>query len=192
MNQVSVDAETPARAGRRRRAARRDLDAAAQAHGLAVPGGHDQPHRRRRPHPRRRHGLADPPARPARSTTSSPPRSSSPDGASCGSTPSEQPGPVLGDPRRRRQLRRRHRVRVRAARGRADGAVRAVLLGARPGRRRAAADARRRPRRCPVDGQRHAGRRTERAAGSVRARPSITSHTGLRAAARRLRRPGRA
>ena len=40
-----------------------DLDAATQEHGLAVTGGIDQPHRRRRAHARRRHRLADPQAR---------------------------------------------------------------------------------------------------------------------------------
>ena len=41
-----------------------DLDAATQAHGLAVPGGHRRAHRGRRAHARRRHGLADPHWRP--------------------------------------------------------------------------------------------------------------------------------
>ena len=49
------------------------------------------------------------------------------------------PRPVLGDPRRRRQLRRRHLLRVRPARGRPDRAVRAVLLAPGPGRGGAAA-----------------------------------------------------
>jgi hypothetical protein len=48
-------------------------------------------------------------------------------------------GPVLGRPRRRRQLRRRHLLRVRPARARTGGPGRAVLLAAGAGRRRAAA-----------------------------------------------------
>ncbi len=46
------------------------------------------------------------------------------------------PGPVLGAARRRRQLRGGHRVRVPAARGRADHPARDAVRGAGPGRAR--------------------------------------------------------
>ena len=49
-----------------------------------------------------------------------------------------QPGPVLGAARRRRQLRSGHRVRVPAARGRADDRLRDVVLPSGAGRRGAA------------------------------------------------------
>ena len=54
------DRRPAARGARRAAAARpgRELDAATQEHGLAVPGGFDQPHRRRRAHARRRDRLA--------------------------------------------------------------------------------------------------------------------------------------
>ena len=60
-----------------------------------------------------------------------------------------EPRPVLGAARRRRQLRRGHRVRVRAARGRPAREARPVLLGRRPGRRGAALRPRLRSTRCP-------------------------------------------
>ena len=62
LNTVTVDpAARRARAGGG--ATLGELDAATQEHGLAVAGGHGQPHRGRRADPRRRHGLAEPAAR---------------------------------------------------------------------------------------------------------------------------------
>ena len=57
-------------------AALRELDAATQAYGLAVPNGRHRAHRRRRAHPRRWHGLVEPTGRLVSSTTSSPPTGS--------------------------------------------------------------------------------------------------------------------
>ena len=63
--------------------------------------------------------------RAARSTTCSRPTSSPPTARCVRASDDGEPRPVLGDPRRRRQLRRRHLVRVPAASGRARGARRA-------------------------------------------------------------------
>ena len=85
---------------------------------------HQLDDRHRGPHARRRVRLAEPPARP---------HHRQPALGRCGhgrgrARPRQrtrEPRPVLGHPRRRRQLRRRHVVRVPAPSGRAGGAVRA-------------------------------------------------------------------
>ena len=83
-----------------------ELDAATQEHGLAVPGGPDLAHGRRRADARRRHRLADAPPRPdvdsLRVRRGRPRRR--PDRAGIGRRAS---GSVLGAARRRRRLRRR-------------------------------------------------------------------------------------
>ena len=86
------------------------------------PGRPDQPHGRRRPDPRRRHGLADAQVRPEHRQ---PGRGRGRDGRGgrAAGVRRRESGPVLGDPRRRRQLRRRHQLRVPAARSRSDGAA---------------------------------------------------------------------
>ena len=90
-------------------------------------------HRGRRPHARRRPRPPDPQMRPhdrqpARGGGGARRRRAGP------RERRREPRPVLGDPRRRRQLRRRHLVRLPAARGR-DGRRRADLLAGRAGRR---------------------------------------------------------
>ena len=79
------------------------------------------------------------------------------------------PRPVLGAARRRRELRRRHGVRVPAARGRPDGAVRASVRRAGPGRARAPDGATTRSPKLPA-GFQAAIVCSERAARSVRPR----------------------
>ncbi len=93
-------------------------------------------HRRRRPHARRRHRPPDPQVRPH---DRQPARGRRRAGRRRARARERRraPRPVLGDPRRRRQLRRRHLVPVPAARGR-HGRRRADLLAGR-GRRRGAA-----------------------------------------------------
>ena len=68
-----------------------ELDAATQEHGLAVPGGPDLAHRRRRADARRRHRLADAPPRPDDRLAATPPRSCSPTGGSCARAPTSTP-----------------------------------------------------------------------------------------------------
>ena len=113
--------------GRGRRGAavrRRRGDPGSRSRG---PGRAGQPHRRGWPDPRRRDGLAHQDGRPHHRQHGLGPRGHrrrrGPDRLR-----RREPGPVLGDSRRRRQLRRRHRVRVRPARGRADGPVRPAVL----------------------------------------------------------------
>ena len=95
-----------------------------------------------------------------------------------------EPRPVLGGPRRRRQLRGGDGVRVRAARGRADGAVRLPVLGPRPGTGGPAARSRGH-RRASRRRQRHR-RRAQRSTGSVRA-GAAPAAARLRDDRRRLR-----
>ena len=179
MNQVRVDPDAR-RAVVAGGALLGDLDAATQAHGLAVPAGLVS-------HTgvggltlgggmgwlTRMGGLTIDNLVSARVVTA--------DGEARVASRVREPGPVLGDPRRRRQLRRRHRVRVRAARGRTDDPVRHAVLVARPGRATAAARPRR-DRRAPRGRQRH-GRRAQRPAGALR--------PGAAPAAARLRRDRR-
>ena len=76
--------------------------------------------------------------------------------------------PVLGDPRRRRQLRRRDRVRVRAAPGRPDDPGRPACSGTSTRARSSSGVARDVVRDAAARGQRH-HRRRQRAARAVRA-----------------------
>src|SRR5271165_474069 len=93
------------------------------------------------------------------------------------------PGPVLGAARRRRELRRGYRVRVRTAPGRPRGARRAVLLGPGPGSRGAAPRARGGGDAAP--GQWRGHRCDERAARAARARAAL-ARAGRRASTGRL------
>ena len=92
------------------------MNDATTAHGLATTGRHRLDHRRRRPHPRRRHRVPDPGARPVL-------RQPALRRGRAGRRQhrhrqrARAPRPVLGAARRRRQLRRGHRVRVPAAPG---------------------------------------------------------------------------
>ncbi len=187
LNQVTVDPDARrARVGGG--ALLRDVDAATQAHGLAVPvglightgiggialgGGMGWL--------TRKFGLTADNLVSADVVTA--------DGQVLRAASRRAPRPVLGAARRRRQLRRGHRVRVPAARGRSDGRVRAVLLGPRPGPGGAAAGPR--DRRRDVDRQQHRGRCGQRAAGALRAR-AAPARTRLRDAGGRVRRHGRA
>ena len=106
-----------------------------------------RPHGDRRPDARRRHGLADP----AGGLTIDNLESVEvvvADGRVLRASRRREPGPVLGGPRRRRQLRRRHGVRVPAARGRPDGAVRRSCSGRPSGAARRCAPSARPSRRC--------------------------------------------
>ena len=136
MNDVRVDPRRAARHGwrRRRLGRRRQRDAAAR------PRDHGRPrlvHRRRGLHARRRHRLDDAQVRarlrqPGRGRRRHRRRPDHP----CKRVGEQRP--ALGPARRRRQLRHRHAVRVRAAPARADGLRRADLLPGRRGPRAAA------------------------------------------------------
>ena len=98
-----------------------------------------------------------------------------------------EPGPVLGAARRRRQLRRRHRVHLPAAPGRADRARRHAALPRLPGRRRAQALARLHAHRT--------GRGRQRRGAPHRPARGVRAGAGARPAGRRRadplrRRPG--
>ncbi len=163
-----------ARGGGRRRAARRRRrrDPGPRPRRPRRAG---QPHRRGWPDPRWRDGLADQDGRAHHRQHGLGPRGHR-RRRGAGRLRVREPGPVLGDPRRRRQLRRGHRVRVRPARGRTDDPVRPPVLVARPGRRHAAARPRR-DRRAPRGRQRHGGR-AQRATGSRSSRSSTSCSPG--------------
>ena len=110
-----------------------EVDRATNEHGLADPERDHLDHRRRRPHARRRHRPPDPQVRPDDRQPARGRRGAGRRRAGARERRRE-PRPVLGDPRRRRQLRRRHLVPVPAARGR-HGRRRPDLLAGRAGRR---------------------------------------------------------
>ena len=147
-----------------------------------------RPHRHRRAHPRRRHGLADPAGRDGlrQRRVGRDRRRRRPDPARLGRG---ERRPVLGGPRRRRELRGRHRVRVPAARGRADDPVRVPVLGGGAGPRGTARHPR--GRRDPAAVVQHPPRGAERTARAVRPR-GAPPQARVRARALWLREPRRA
>ncbi len=189
MNQVRVDPDAR-RAVVAGGALLGDVDAATQAHGLAVPAGLVS-------HTgvggltlgggmgwlARLGGLTIDNLVAARVVTA--------DGAARVASPDGERRPVLGDPGWWRQLRGGHGVRVRTARGRADDPLRAVVLVARPGPRDAAPRPRRH-RRVARRRQRD-GRRPQRAARALRprgapARAGVRGHRGRHRLSRAPRR----
>ena len=127
------------RPGRAHRPGRRRRDAGRlrPRHPGARPGDaarHQLHHRHRRAHAGRRLRLAQPPLRASPSTTCSRPRSCPRAGEWSAPAPTENPDLFWAHPRRRRQLRRRHVVRLPAPSGRAGGAVRARRPPARAAR----------------------------------------------------------
>ena len=119
-----------------------DVDRETQAFGLAAPGGVVSDTGRRRPHARRRLRLGAAQVRPvgrhARRGAGRVRRRPGPHRVR-----RLEPRPVLGAARRRRQLRRRHVVHVRAAAARPDRRLLGDLLPARGDRRDPARLARR-------------------------------------------------
>ena len=182
MNRVTVDPDAR-RATVGGGATVADVDAATQAHGLAAPGGLVS-------HTgvggltlgggmgwlTRKGGLSIDNLLSAEVVTA--------DGRVLRRRPDENPDLFWAHPRRRRQLRRRHRLRVPAARGRADVQFGLFFWPLDQGAGSAAAD----PRDLRGDAARdgHPGRRAERAARAVR--PAGASlRARLRAAADRVR-----
>ena len=111
-----------------------ELDRETQAFGLAVTGRADGRHRRRRADARRRQRLARAQVR-LHGRQPDLGRGGHRGRAAGRGERGAQPRPVLGAQGRRRQLRRRHRLRVPAARGRAARLRRDAVLPDRRGRR---------------------------------------------------------
>ena len=113
MRAVTVDADSAPPASSPARSSPTSTRAT-QAHGLAVPARHQLHHRHRRPDPRRRLRLDQPQVRPDHRQ----PRRRRRRHRRRRPRPRQrrrEPGPLLGDPRRRRQLRRGGGLRVPAA-----------------------------------------------------------------------------
>ena len=136
MIHLGCDEQRGRRSGRAARGLRRRRHVGRRRRGHAAARARDarrlhQPHRHRRAHARWRHRLAHQDGRPV---VRQPGRRRGGDRRrahrSCIADGERRP--VLGAARRRRQLRRRHVVRVRAAPGGPDGPSRPVLLRPRP------------------------------------------------------------
>ena len=178
MRDVAIDAAQRTRARRRRRPARRLRPRGAGA----WPGHaarHQLDHRRRRPHARRRLRLADASATGMTIDNLLSATIVTADGSRAHGVGDQRARPLLGAARRRRQLRRRHLVRVPPASGRTRGLGRAGRLSLRASAAGAA---------CVARFQRHGTRRAERVDGAAQgAAAAVPARVGPRHRGRDLR-----